>query len=78
MLGADAAARLEAVDAGQVNIHQYEVRVQAPGGHDRVFAGLRLADDLEAARRIHDLARYGPKRFLVVADQDLHSHAPQA
>jgi DNA-binding NarL/FixJ family response regulator len=70
----DSPAGLEPVDAGQLNIHQHEVWVQAACGHDGIFTRLGLTHDYEALRRVDHLPRRGAKGLLVVTDQDVHGH----
>src|SRR6266581_9529998 len=48
----DAAACLESIDAGQMDVHQNEVRMQPARSHNRFLAGLDLAHDLESVRSI--------------------------
>ena len=43
----DPARRLDAVDAGQVDVHEHEARVERVGHLDRFLAALGLADHRE-------------------------------
>ena len=67
----DLAGRVEPVDAGQVHVHEHEVRLQVLGLHDGVLARLGLAGDLEPVGRLDDHARGHPERLLVIDDRAL-------
>jgi hypothetical protein len=62
------------IDPGQVDVHEDEIRTQAPGGFDRVLAGASFSGDLEPFRRPDHLACCSPERLLVVDDQHSHGH----
>ena len=43
---------------------------------DRIFAGLRFADDLEVTRRAHDVAQHGQEREIVVDREHARAATP--
>src|SRR5438309_6893171 len=70
----DLPGRLEAVDAGKVDVHQHQVRVQRLAGIHRSLAGLGFGNHLEAVRRLDDRTRGLAEGRLVVDNQDSHCH----
>jgi hypothetical protein len=69
---AQAARRLAAVDAREVDVGEDEVGLAVAGHLDRRFPAVRFADALETVGHVdHGLGR-GPERFLVVDHQDAH------
>lgn len=70
----DSARGLDPADAGQVHVHQDELRHQDPCHFERVLTAGGLADDLEAVSRLDHGPRRSPKRFDVVDDQNPDGH----
>src|ERR1700682_4447118 len=70
----DLPGRLEAVDAGQVDVHQHQVRVQFLTGFDRGLTRLGFSDHLEAVGGFHPRPRRLTERRLIVDDRHSHGH----
>ena len=70
--GPDLPGRLDAVDPGQVDVHQHQVGPQLPDGDERLLAGRHRAHDLEAVGHLDHGRHRTPERLLVVDDQDAH------
>ena len=74
-VGEEPARRLDAVDVGHADVHQDDVRPQAPRLRDRLAPVRRLADDLDVLLGLEDHAEAGADERLVVGDQDAQAHA---
>ena len=70
----DLACRIEAVDPGQVHVHEDEVRRELARKRDGILAGLGLADDIEPLRRLDDQSGRHAERLLVVHYQHTNGH----
>ena len=71
-LGAEDPGGFEAVDAGEVDVHQNEVGAQFASDLDRLLAGGRGADDREAVGGLDHRGHGATKGLLVIDDQDPH------
>ena len=75
MAVAEPTRRLEPVDAGEVHVHQHEVRERDGRDLEGLLPGDGPADDLEARGLLHDRVHRAQVRLLVVDQQDpYHRH----
>jgi hypothetical protein len=70
--GDDLAGGLDAVDPGQVDVHQHEPGMVLVGQLEGLLAGLGLGDDGEPGRQADNRARDGAEWCLIVDDQHWH------
>ena len=70
-----AASRLDPVDVGHADVHQHDVRPQAPRLRHRLSPVRRLADHLDVLFSLEDHAEAGADERLVVDDQHAKAHA---
>ena len=71
-LAAQPASGLDAVDAGQVDVHQDKVGTQVAGRRQRLLAARRRPDDDESVGLVDHRGHGAPVGLLVVDDQDAH------
>ena len=72
---ARAAGGLDAVDAGQVDVHQHQVGAELGRRGQGLLARWRGADDDEAVGRLDHGGHGATEGLLVVDDQDAHDRA---
>ena len=70
-----AASRLNPVDVGHADVHQYDVGPQASRLRHRLSPVRRLAHHLDVLLSLQDHAEAGADERLVVGDQDAQAHA---
>ena len=77
MRGLDALCRLDAVHARHAHVHQHQLRLELVDDGQRRFAGVGLADRLEAGRGLDHVAGDVPEDRLVVDGDDGDRHIPR-
>jgi len=65
-------ARLQAIDAGQVHVHEHQVGLERTRGGHRGFTGGGFAHQFETWCELDHAARRASKRCLIVDNQHLY------
>ena len=66
----DLAGRVDAVEAGHVDVHDDDVRLEGEGRVDSLIAGRCFPDDLGVGYGLQERAQAGPEEWMVVRDHD--------
>lgn len=70
----DLTGGFDPVDAGHLDIHQHDVRLEEHGLPDRLVPRGRFSDDVEAIKLAQDQGEPVPDDGVVVSDQDTYGH----